>query len=217
MFLCTRREIETIQGAKLLCIADFHLGSEVTTLSTHSLTSQPNSAGMSSKPYNTSLTSAGNAPAPVDLNVGKGFGFNGKRMSSAVRYGDMNPNPSVSFDLKLTKSSCHRTCTIIGTMDGSVGMLLPVEERVYKRLNLLQHLMSMTLNSTCALNPKDYRILKTSRLRLEKKKGVLDGTMLWKFISLPLSTQEYLAKSMGTTIDTILDNLYDLNLLTQFI
>jgi hypothetical protein len=76
--------------------------------------------------------------------------------------------------------------------------------------------MSMTLESVCALNPKEYRLFKSARFRLEKKKGVLDGTLLWKFVSLDVSVQEYLAASMGTSTTTILENLQDLELAAQF-
>lgn len=124
-------------------------------------------------------------------------------------------NEAKIFGMRMIKSSPMKSCVIVGTMDGSIGMFIPLEERVYKRLNLLQHLMIMSMKSACALNPKDYRLFKTNNFRWEKKKGILDGTILWRFISLPTSMQHDLAATMGTSVDIILDNLYDMNLMYQ--
>lgn len=191
------------------------MGSEVTSMSPHATASIP-SDGTNAYPHDPS-NSLSKYPGSM---ISTGYSKD-RSLSSIVQKMNRSTlrlflNDGLGYNSKLSKSSYHRTCNIVGTMDGSLGIFLPVDERTYKRLNLLQHLMSMTLQSPCALNPKDYRLLKSSRLRLEKKKGVLDGTILWKFISLPLSTQEYLASVMGTTTDMILDNLYELNNMTQF-
>jgi cleavage and polyadenylation specificity factor subunit 1 len=170
-----RREVESIQGAKLLCISDFHLGSEITMSINHTTLSAP---------YNAA-----------------------SKMTAS--------DASKLFGARMVKSSPVKSCVVIGTMDGSIGLFIPVEERIYKRLNLLQHLMIMSMKSVCALNPKDYRLFKSNNFRWEKKKGILDGTILWRFISLPTSLQQELAATMGTSVDIILENLYEMNLMSQ--
>ena len=70
--------------------------------------------------------------------------------------------------------------------------------------------------ASCGLNPREFRILKTKRFQLEKKKGVLDGNLLWLFITLERSLQDELTAAMGTTVDIVLDNLLEIDLLNTF-
>ena len=49
--------------------------------------------------------------------------------------------------------------------------------------------------------------MKTNFIKLEKKKGVLDGTLLWKYVNLPIALQNDLATVIGTTPDVILEHL----------
>lgn len=109
-----------------------------------------------------------------------------------------------------------KSCLVIGTIDGGLGMLIPVEERMYRRLALLQQIMSMGVETPCALNPREYRLIKTSRFLLQKKKGILDGSLLWKFIGLESVLQDELAAAMGVTTDIILENLLEIDLLGTF-
>ena len=120
------------------------------------------------------------------------------------------------FGQRLDKITGNKSCVLIGTIDGGLGMLIPVEERMYRRLALLQQIMSMGVPTSCALNPREYRQIKTTRFVVEKKKGVLDGSLLWKFVSLEGGLQEELAAAMGVSTDTILENLLELDLMTSF-
>jgi hypothetical protein len=58
--------------------------------------------------------------------------------------------------------------------------------------------------------------MKTSRFVIQKKKGVLDGSLLWKYVGLESTLQDELAKAMGVTTDIILENLLELDLLGSF-
>lgn len=180
-----RHEIESIQGAKLLCIADFHVGAEFSAMALHP------------------ALSVDTKPAQSTSTISKGY----------YRTGSINGAP---FGSRYIKSSMTKSCLICGSLEGGVGILLPVDEKVFKRLNLLQHMMIMTLPSTLGLNPKDYRLLKSTRYRFEKKKGILDGNILWKFISLSSELQDDLAASMGSSTDIVLENLLDMQILYQF-
>ena len=120
------------------------------------------------------------------------------------------------FGQKLDKFSGTKSCVLVGTIDGGLGMLMPVEERMYRRLALLQQIMSMGVPTPCGLNPREYRVIRTTRFVTEKKKGILDGTLLWKYVSLESSLQDELAAAMGVTTDTILESLLELDLLGSF-
>ncbi len=105
-----------------------------------------------------------------------------------------------------------------GTIEGALGLLIPIEERTYRRLVLLQQIMSTSISTTCCLNPREFRVMKTSKpYLLEKKRGILDGNLLYKFVTLDPSTQIELTAAMGTTVDIVMDNLLEIDVNNTFI
>ncbi len=50
-----------------------------------------------------------------------------------------------------------RYCLLAGTLDGGLGAILPVDERVFRRLYALQGIMSNALGHNGAANPRYYR------------------------------------------------------------
>lgn len=121
------------------------------------------------------------------------------------------------FGTRLNKISVpKKTTTLITTIDGSLGLLLPMEERMYKRLVLLQQIMTMTISSLFSLNPREYRLFKSANIRIIKKKNILDGCILWRFHSLPPSIQDQLAATVGATSYLIKENLHEIDYLTRF-
>ena len=100
----------------------------------------------------------------------------------------------------------------IGTLDGGLGILSAVEEKTYRRLALLQQIMITSVRSVCSLNPREFRLFKTNRFRGEKKRGILDGTLLYQYISLDGAMQDEIAAAMGVTADLLLNNLREIDL-----
>lgn len=49
------------------------------------------------------------------------------------------------------------------------------------------------------------------QMKLERKKGLLDGSLLWKFTDLDMKTQDELCAAMGTTADLVCENLIELD------
>lgn len=47
--------------------------------------------------------------------------------------------------------------TWYGSLDGSIGKISPIGEKMYKRLQLLQTLMQTHMPHYAGLNPKEYR------------------------------------------------------------
>ena len=47
--------------------------------------------------------------------------------------------------------------TWYGSLDGSIGKILPIGEKTYKKLQLLQTLMQTHMPHHAGLNPKEYR------------------------------------------------------------
>jgi hypothetical protein len=188
--------LESNKGTRLLCLADFHVGSDVSLLHAHELLSAdarklpPMQNMMGSPPTGPPRTRKGsNFPLqPFGVRFNKSAS-----MPSAIKMGAM-----------------------VGTMDGGVGLLVPVDERIYRRLALLQQIMAITVQSPLALNPKDFRTFKSSRFRASKKKGVLDGCLLWSFCSLHPSMQDELAAAVGSSAYLIRENLHEIEYVTNF-
>ncbi|CAM9856495.1 unnamed protein product, partial [Phaeothamnion confervicola] len=110
----------------------------------------------------------------------------------------------------------RRSALLLGTLDGSLGMLLPVDERVFRRLYALQGIMSNALEHTAAANPRGARLFAEPGFRAAARrtgmKGMLDGTVLWRFPGLDARVQTELTRAIGTTVDTVLANLLEIDL-----
>ncbi|KAL9181780.1 hypothetical protein ACHAXT_012123 [Thalassiosira profunda] len=164
-------------GNKLVCRADFHLGSQTTSLRSHWSQS---SLLFNSCTMNSTLAALKQQDAL--------FG----RLEDDQRF-------SVNF----------------GTSDGSFGSVVPLSEPTYWRLTALQSVMSNALESNCALSHRAWRLYRRSTRRAgcrsnDRKKGVIDGDLVMKFVDLSLPEQEDLASSIGSTVALVLDNLLEL-------
>ena len=125
--------------------------------------------------------------------------------------------PLQRFGTRFNKATVPAKATmLVCTMDGGIGVLQPLEERMYRRLALLQQIMTMTVHTNFSLNPREYRLFKSVRMRIVRKKGVLDGCMLSIFNVLPPSMQDQLAATVGATAYLIKENLHELDYLTRF-
>lgn len=122
----------------------------------------------------------------------------------------------ISTGQRLEKTLSTKYSTCVATIEGELGILIPVDDRTYRRLLLLQQIMASVIKTTCGLNPREFRYMRTSKYRLERKRGFLDGTLLWAFIDLDCKTQDELCAAMGTTCDAVYDSFYELDLLWSF-
>lgn len=164
-------------GNKLVCRADFHMGSQTTSLRSH--------WAESPLLFNSCTTTSTLAALKQQDAL---FG----RLEDDQRF-------AVNF----------------GTSDGSFGSIVPLSEPTYWRLTALQSVMSNALESNCALSHRAWRLFRRSTRRAgcrsnDRKKGVIDGDVVMKFVDLPLPEQEDLASSIGSTVGLIMDNLLDL-------
>jgi len=190
---CPQKKAESLDGQKLLCSGDFHIGSDVTVQVVHPLLTLP-------------------PGVPPGLLVEADSTV--VRSVNKISTRQITPN-TVPFDTRLNKGS-NSSCVVVGTVDGGLGLLVPVDERVYRRLNLLQQLMSMVVQTPCALNPQEFRLMKTNRYKVQRQKGLLDGTLLWKFPTLDAELQEEIVKALGVTVDTVIESLQEVDLLASF-
>nr|CCA24259.1 conserved hypothetical protein [Albugo laibachii Nc14] len=109
---------------------------------------------------------------------------------------------------------------VLGSSEGGIAALIPVPERVFRRLFTLQNVMISALPQNCALNPREFRVMKANgRVRSGRadawckqkwKKGFLDGQVLCRFLHLDYVAQKELARCIGTNPEVIIQNLSEL-------
>uniref|UniRef100_H2YEY5 Cleavage/polyadenylation specificity factor A subunit C-terminal domain-containing protein n=1 Tax=Ciona savignyi TaxID=51511 RepID=H2YEY5_CIOSA len=110
--------------------------------------------------------------------------------------------------------------TMMGTLDGSICHVLPVAEKVYRRLLMLQNIMITSLQHIGGLNPKAFRTFR-SHVRSQRyslsnpMKNMLDGDLVWKFNSLSHLERHELCKKIGTSPEQILNDLMDIHRATS--
>ncbi|TNN31027.1 Cleavage and polyadenylation specificity factor subunit 1 [Liparis tanakae] len=91
-------------------------------------------------------------------------------------------------------------------------MLLPMQEKTYRRLLMLQNALNSMLPHHAGLNPKAFRMLHSDRRTLQNAvRNILDGELLNKYLYLSTMERSELAKKIGTTQDIILDDLLEVD------
>lgn len=120
-------------------------------------------------------------------------------------------------DVTPTTNVCY--VNLLGSSEGSLAALVPVAERVFRRLFTLQNVMINTLPQNCALNPRDFRSLKSNSQRHSGrpdawtkhkwKKSFLDALVLFRFLHLDYVAQKELARCIGTTPEVVMHNLLE--------
>ncbi|XP_048057848.1 LOW QUALITY PROTEIN: cleavage and polyadenylation specificity factor subunit 1 [Megalobrama amblycephala] len=109
----------------------------------------------------------------------------------------------------------NKHITWFATLDGGVGLLLPMQEKTYRRLLMLQNALTTMLPHHAGLNPKAFRMLHYDRRMLQNAvKNILDGELLNKYLYLSTMERSELAKKIGTTADIILDDLLEIDRVT---
>uniref|UniRef100_A0A4W4H779 Cleavage and polyadenylation specificity factor subunit 1 n=1 Tax=Electrophorus electricus TaxID=8005 RepID=A0A4W4H779_ELEEL len=109
----------------------------------------------------------------------------------------------------------NKHITWFATLDGGVGLLLPMPEKTYRRLLMLQNALTTMLPHHAGLNPKAFRMLHTDRRTLQNAvRNILDGELLNKYLYLSTMERSELAKKIGTTSDIILEDLLEIDRVT---
>jgi len=122
---------------------------------------------------------------------------------------------------KLTDTTCNQRLlpenekkhiTWYATLDGSLGHLLPVTEKVYRRLLTLNNVLTNSLEHTAGLNPRGYRTIRTiSRDLRNPSRGIIDGDLVYSFSDLSVTEKAEFSRKIGTSTSEIMDDLAELD------
>lgn len=109
----------------------------------------------------------------------------------------------------------NKHITWFATLDGGIGLLLPMQEKTYRRLLMLQNALNTMLPHHAGLNPKAFRMMHADRRSLQNAvRNILDGELLSKYLHLSTMERSDLAKKIGTTQDIILEDLLEIDRVT---
>ncbi|XP_014670530.1 PREDICTED: cleavage and polyadenylation specificity factor subunit 1-like isoform X2 [Priapulus caudatus] len=137
----------------------------------------------------------------ADINIGS-------RVVSMFRVRCKIQDPST--DKKASSSVEKKQVTFFATLDGSLSYLLPMTEKTYRRLLMLQNALVIHIPHNAGLNPRAYRMVKSGhRMLANQNRNILDGDLLWKFLHLSMGERTELCKKIGTTSDQIIEDLQD--------
>ena len=113
-------------------------------------------------------------------------------------------------------------------VDGSLCEVIPIEDEIYKRLQLLQGQLSRNVQQVAGLNPKAFRYeagwfsvrlvtdifsppscrtVPNESVARPLLKGILDGPLLEMFEMLPLGRQAEMTRQIGSSRGVILRDL----------
>ncbi|CAH0697287.1 unnamed protein product [Spodoptera exigua] len=113
-------------------------------------------------------------------------------------------------------SNHRRHVTMFTTLDGGVGYVLPITEKMYRRLLMLQNVMNNYCCHVAGLNPRAYRTYKSSRRSVGggPARGMLDGDLVAQYSTMPNAEKLDIAKKIGTKVEEIMSDLYEIDRLT---
>eukprot|EP00457_Paulinella_chromatophora_P000169 gb/GEZN01000169.1/.p1 GENE.gb/GEZN01000169.1/~~gb/GEZN01000169.1/.p1 ORF type:complete len:1932 (-),score=385.08 gb/GEZN01000169.1/:310-6105(-) len=183
------------QRIRLMPVADFHVGGRVACLQQLRLRGPmggdcPHLSGL--------LVSQSQSAA--DEGSGKGDKVR------TTKTEDWSGKPGQVFNM---------TGQLIGSfLEGGLMRVCPLNEVVFRRLQALHTALTFGHPHIAGLNPREWRLAQRgapSQFRPENKKSVLDGDLLWRYVTLEWRTQLKLASDIGTTPDQIIDNLRQLD------
>ncbi|GFS50353.1 cleavage and polyadenylation specificity factor subunit 1 [Trichonephila clavipes] len=110
-----------------------------------------------------------------------------------------------------------RHVTMFATLDGGLSFILPISEKTYRRLLMLQNVLVVSIPHTGGLNPKAFRMFKSQRKLLQNPhKNILDGDLLSMFLNLSIMEKNEVAKRIGTSSDQIIEDLLEINQCTSY-
>lgn len=126
-----------------------------------------------------------------------------------------NKNNEPTIDQEAKKAIERRQATVFPTLDGTINFILPVPEKTYRRLFMLQNTMNAHVQHTAGVNPKGVHMVKFYKKCLTNPcKNVLDGDLLYRFYNLSISEKAELCKKISSTPDQIIDDLQEIDQIT---
>lgn len=96
---------------------------------------------------------------------------------------------------------------LLTTTTGSIGLLSPLSESQYRRLNTLTNHLSNTLYHACGLNPKAYRVSAQAPEAVIGGRPIVDGSILMRWNELGSQRRAEVSGRAGMDVDQVREDL----------
>ncbi|EFA00240.2 cleavage and polyadenylation specificity factor subunit 1 isoform X2 [Tribolium castaneum] len=119
-------------------------------------------------------------------------------------------------DKKNLTGADKRHITMYATLDGGLGYIMPVPEKTYRRLLMLQNVLVSQGAHIAGLNPKAFRTYKSwKKLQTNPARSVIDGELVYNYLQLSIPEKLEVSKKIGTKLEELLDDLSDIQKITN--
>ncbi|KAL2313035.1 Protein cft1 [Schizosaccharomyces pombe] len=102
------------------------------------------------------------------------------------------------------------SCVMVNS-DGGLQMLVPISDRVYRRLNIIQNYLANRVNTIGGLNPKSYRLITSPSNLTNPTRRILDGMLIDYFTYMSVAHRHEMAHKCGVPVSTIMNDLVELD------
>ncbi|KFY53406.1 hypothetical protein V496_07618 [Pseudogymnoascus sp. VKM F-4515 (FW-2607)] len=99
---------------------------------------------------------------------------------------------------------------LITLASGAIGVLTPLSEQQYRRLNALSNHLSNLLYHPAGLNPKAYRISSTAPETVIGGRQIVDGSSVWRWLELGSQKRAEVAGRVGVDGETVREDLEEI-------
>ena len=125
---------------------------------------------------------------------------------------------AMHLDLGQPSTTPGRVGTWVLGSDGTISMMLPMNEPDFKRLYSVQKLLNSALPHTGGANPKLGRLFHNSEVPGHRPKPrIVDGSLVWKFNSLDSRMQREVARTVGTSRDRVVQTLREVDSVSKVV
>jgi cleavage and polyadenylation specificity factor subunit 1 len=119
-------------------------------------------------------------------------------------------------DKKHFTGADKRHITMFATLDGGLGYIMPVPEKTYRRLLMLQNVLVSQGAHIAGLNPKAFQTYKSwKKLQTNPARSVIDGELVYNYLHLSIPEKLEVSKKIGTKLEELLDDLSDIQKITN--
>lgn len=139
-----------------------------------------------------------------------------ERGQKLIQSACFNIGSQVNSMFRMKCSSKHnefvdRHTTYLSTLDGSIGFVVPLQDKIYRRLLMLQTVLTWNISHTAQLNPKAARYSEST----SNQPSILDGVLISRFHELTFEEKKMIASRIGSSMEQIASDLLQIELSTS--
>lgn len=100
--------------------------------------------------------------------------------------------------------------TLFGTVDGVVGLILTIDEVLYKKLDLIQNSLCKIIKSVGKIDHKEWRAFQGNKSSMPSV-GFIDGDLVETFLDLSRDKMELVARDVSASIEDLVKMIEELS------